>query len=50
VAPVIASLREAGLLVNAAGERTVRFAPPFIVTRQELDEGLSLVERVLTAL
>ncbi|WP_164017019.1 aspartate aminotransferase family protein [Pyxidicoccus trucidator] len=50
VAPVIASLREAGLLVNAAGERTVRFAPPFIVTRDELDQGLAIVERVLTAL
>ncbi len=50
VAPVIGTLREAGLLVNAAGERTVRFAPPFIVTRKELDEGLSLVERVLSAL
>jgi acetylornithine/N-succinyldiaminopimelate aminotransferase len=50
VAPVIGRLREAGLLVNAAGERTVRFAPPFIVTRAELDEGLALVERVLTAL
>lgn len=50
VAPVIARLREAGLLVNAAGERTLRFAPPFIVTREELDEALAIVERVLTAL
>ena len=50
VAPVIGRLREAGLLVNAAGERTVRFAPPFIVTRAELDEGLAIVERVLTTL
>ena len=31
----------AGLLCNLAGERTVRFAPPFIVTRDELDEGLA---------
>ena len=47
-APVIARCREQGLLVNAAGEKTVRFAPPFIVTREELDEGLRILERVLT--
>ncbi len=48
VAPAIARCREQGLLVNAAGEKTVRFAPPFIVTREELDEGLRILERVLT--
>jgi len=42
---VVARCREAGLLVNLAGERTVRFAPPFIVTREELDEGLQIFER-----
>jgi acetylornithine/N-succinyldiaminopimelate aminotransferase len=47
-APVIARCREQGLLVNAAGEKTVRFAPPYIVTREELDEGLRILERVLT--
>jgi acetylornithine/N-succinyldiaminopimelate aminotransferase len=50
VAPVVGLLREGGLLVNSAGERTLRFAPPFIVTREELDEGLAIVERVLNAL
>jgi acetylornithine/N-succinyldiaminopimelate aminotransferase len=47
-APVIAKCREQGLLVNAAGEKTVRFAPAYIVTREELDEGLRILERVLT--
>jgi acetylornithine/N-succinyldiaminopimelate aminotransferase len=47
-APVIARCREQGLLVNAAGEKTVRFAPAYIVTREELDEGLRILERVLT--
>ena len=47
-APVIARCREQGLLVNAAGERTVRFAPAYTVTREELDEGLRILERVLT--
>ena len=47
-APVIARCREQGLLVNAAGEKTVRFAPAYTVTREELDEGLRILERVLT--
>jgi acetylornithine/N-succinyldiaminopimelate aminotransferase len=47
-APIIARCREQGLLVNSAGEKTVRFAPPYIVTREELDEGLRILERVLT--
>ena len=47
-APVVARCREQGLLVNAAGEKTVRFAPALTVTREELDEGLRILERVLT--
>jgi acetylornithine/N-succinyldiaminopimelate aminotransferase len=47
-APVVARCREQGLLVNAAGEKTVRFAPAYTVTREELDEGLHILERVLT--
>jgi len=46
-APVIARCREAGLLVNAAGEKTVRFAPAYIATREELDQGLEILERAL---
>ncbi|WP_223633993.1 aspartate aminotransferase family protein [Corallococcus sp. EGB] len=50
VAPVIAKLREAGLLVNSAGEVTLRFAPPLIITKQELDEALGILQHVLSAL
>ena len=49
-APIVAKLREAGLLVNSAGETTVRFAPPLIITRQELDEALGILQRVLASL
>jgi acetylornithine/N-succinyldiaminopimelate aminotransferase len=48
-AGVVARCRENGLLCNLAGERTVRFAPPFIVTAEELDEGLRLFEKSLAA-
>ncbi|MCK8496797.1 aspartate aminotransferase family protein [Myxococcus fulvus] len=47
---VLGKLREAGVLGNAAGERTVRFAPPFTISREELDQSLAIIERVLTAL
>ncbi len=46
-APVVARCRDGGMLVNLAGERTVRFAPPFIVTEAELDEGLRILEAAL---
>jgi acetylornithine/N-succinyldiaminopimelate aminotransferase len=45
----VARCRDAGLLVNMAGEKTVRFAPPLVVTLGELDEGLSLFEQALEA-
>jgi acetylornithine/N-succinyldiaminopimelate aminotransferase len=38
------------MLCNLAGERTIRFAPPYIVTREELDEGLSILEDAVAAL
>lgn len=47
--PVVARCRELGLLVNLAGPMTVRFAPAYVVTAGELDEGLRILERALTA-
>ncbi len=48
-ASVMNRCREGGLLVNLAGERTVRFAPPFIVSEAQLDEGLQILGRALSA-
>ncbi len=45
----VARCRAQGLLVNMAGEATVRFAPPFVVSLEELDEGLELFEQALPA-
>ena len=39
--------RDEGLLVNAAGEKTVRFAPPLNISYDELEEGLALLGRAL---
>jgi acetylornithine/N-succinyldiaminopimelate aminotransferase len=46
-ADVVARCRGNGLLVNLAGEKTVRFAPAFVVTDEQLAEGLSIFERSL---
>ncbi len=46
-APTIARCRELGLLVNAAGEKTVRFAPPLVVEHVQVDEAVDLLERAL---
>jgi acetylornithine/N-succinyldiaminopimelate aminotransferase len=46
-AAVVSRCREAGLLLNLAGEKTVRFAPPFTVSLSDLDEGLAIFEKSL---
>jgi 4-aminobutyrate aminotransferase-like enzyme len=45
--PVIVKARERGLLLTVAGGNVVRFAPALIVTREELDEALSILDGVL---
>lgn len=46
-APVVSRCRELGMLVNLAGPKTVRFAPAYVVTNEELDEGLAILEKAL---
>jgi acetylornithine/N-succinyldiaminopimelate aminotransferase len=46
---VVSRCREGGLLLNLAGEKTVRFAPPFTVSLSDLDEGLAIFEKSLAA-
>jgi acetylornithine/N-succinyldiaminopimelate aminotransferase len=47
---VIGNVREAGLLLTIAGSRALRFSPPLTVGLAELDEGVAIVERVLSGL
>jgi acetylornithine/N-succinyldiaminopimelate aminotransferase len=44
---VLARCRGNGLLANLAGEKTVRFAPSYLVTREQLSEGLAIFEASL---
>jgi 4-aminobutyrate aminotransferase-like enzyme len=40
---------ERGVLVITAGGNTLRIAPPLVITEDELEEGLDVVEAVLCA-
>ena len=44
---LIAAAFERGVLLVSAGEHTLRFVPPLTVTREELAEGLAVIEAVL---
>lgn len=44
---VVARARELGVLLSVAGASVVRFAPPYVVERAQLDEAVGIVRRVL---
>lgn len=46
--PVIEEALTARLLVNRTAERIVRILPPLTVTREEIDEAIAILDRVLT--
>lgn len=45
---VLAALRDRGLIANAISARLLRFVPPLIVSRDEIDEALGLLDGILT--
>ncbi len=47
VAPVIDRCRERGLLVISAGPKVLRLAPPLVIDRAQLDEGIAVLEEAL---
>jgi len=47
VAPIVAALRDAGVLVINAGATVIRFVPPLIITKEEVDEVVRRLGEVL---
>jgi acetylornithine aminotransferase len=45
--PVAARCLEAGLVLNAVTPTSLRFAPPLLVTDDELDRGVAILAGVL---
>jgi acetylornithine/N-succinyldiaminopimelate aminotransferase len=48
-AAIVGRCLAAGLLVNCTADRVLRLTPPLVVTREQVDEGLAILERALTA-
>jgi len=48
-AAMVARLREAGLLVGAAGDNVVRLLPPLIIEENHIDEACAILERCFAA-
>ena len=44
---MVADALEAGYLINAVQQQTLRFAPPFIITEEELAAFLPVLEGIL---
>jgi len=40
-------LKDAGLLAKPTHDHIIRFAPPLVITREQLDEGLEIIRSVL---
>ena len=49
VAPIVDECRERGVLIISAGANVIRFAPPLIITEEQIDYGLGVLEEVLLA-
>ncbi len=48
VKPLVAEALARGVLINAAGERVLRFVPPLIITQQEIDKLLDVLSSSLS--
>ncbi len=50
VSEVLATLRSNGLIVLPAGEKVIRLLPPLNITKDEVDQAISLLENTLAKL
>ncbi|HET6279894.1 MAG TPA: acetylornithine transaminase [Polyangia bacterium] len=45
--PVVVRARDKGLLVSVAGGNVIRFAPPLVVSRTEVDQAVAILDEAL---
>ena len=48
-APVVEAARDRGLLVNRTSSTVIRLLPPYVVTEQDVDDGLRLLDDAIAA-
>jgi predicted acetylornithine/succinylornithine family transaminase len=46
-APIVERCLADGLLINCTAERVLRFVPPLVIRRGQIDEGFAILERAL---
>jgi len=46
-AAYVAAAREQGLLVATAGANVIRLVPPLVITREELERGVAILDEIL---
>ncbi len=44
---VVKEALEKGLILGTAGKNTLRFVPPLIITKEEIDEGIEILKEIL---
>jgi acetylornithine/N-succinyldiaminopimelate aminotransferase len=44
---VVAACREKGLLLSVAGDKVVRFAPPYVIDKSIIDQAIAVLDEVL---
>ncbi len=49
-AGIVAKCQEEGLLINCTGGKTLRFVPPLIITRQDVDKAIYILDDVMEGL
>ncbi len=47
--PIVERCLRDGLVINCTAERVLRFVPPLVLTRAQVDEGFAILERALAA-
>lgn len=46
-ADIVKTCQEKGLLINCTGGKTLRFVPPLIITKQDIDEAVAVLDSVM---
>lgn len=46
-ADIVKACQERGLLINCTGGKTLRFVPPLIITRADIDEAISILDSIM---
>ena len=50
VSEIVLKCMENGLLLVGAGKNIIRFVPPLVITKEEIDEGISIIDEALSEL